>query len=100
MTTPLAKDSSQDGKRPGFCGRLHAVVRRTNVATAFLLSCVCALLMSCGTAHYRKSADQEVYGIVQQVEAQVFGHTNAFGIDTAYSSRNPKEIPVGELIED
>ncbi len=66
----------------------------------FCLCAVALLLAGCGTAHYRRSADKEVYGIVQQVEAQVFGHTNAFGIDTAYSTRKPAEIPFAELIED
>ena len=67
------------------------------------LVCLCAtalLLAGCSTAHYRRSADKEVYGIVQQVEGQIFGHTNAFTIDTAYSSRKPAGIPFAELIED
>lgn len=65
--------------------------------------CLCAtalLLAGCGTAHYKRSADKEVYGVVQQVESQIFGHTNAFAIDTAYSSRKPAEIPFSELIDD
>ena len=65
--------------------------------------CLCAaalFLAGCGTAHYRRSADTEVYGIVQQVESQIFGHTNAFEIDTAYSTRKPAQIPFAELIED
>src|SRR5262249_55913704 len=32
--------------------------------------------------------------------AGIFGHTNAFTIDTPYSARKPKEIPPAELIED
>jgi outer membrane protein TolC len=58
------------------------------------------LLAGCSAAHYRRSADKEVYGIVQQVEGQIFGHTNAFTIDTAYSSRKPAQVPFAELIED
>jgi outer membrane protein TolC len=54
----------------------------------------------CGPAHYRRSADKEVYRIVEQVEGQIFGRTNAFSIDTAYSARKPEEISPGELIED
>jgi outer membrane protein TolC len=58
------------------------------------------LFSGCSAAHYRKSADHQVYAIVQQVEKQVFGHTNAFTIDTPYSSRDPKSILPAELIED
>ena len=58
------------------------------------------LLSGCSTGHYRRSADKETYGIVQQYEAKIFGHTNAFTIDTAYSARKPEAIPPAELIED
>jgi outer membrane protein TolC len=58
------------------------------------------LLSACSTSNYRHAADNEVYGIIQQVEGQVFGHTNAFEIGTQYSGRKPKEIPAAELIED
>jgi len=54
----------------------------------------------CAASHYRKSADKEVYGIIQDFEQQVFGRTNAFTIDTARSSRNPKDIPAAEIIQD
>jgi len=72
-------------------------------AAAQCLLWVCAgvlLFAGCTTGHYRRSADNEVYGIVQQVEKQLFGHTNAFNIDTAYSARKPQDIPATELIED
>lgn len=58
------------------------------------------LLFGCTAGHYRRSADKEVYGIVQQYEAKIFGHTNAFTIDTPYSPRKPEAIPPAELIED
>jgi outer membrane protein TolC len=58
------------------------------------------LLAGCTTGHYRRSSDKEVYGIIQQVEHQVFGHTNTFTIDTPYSARKPEKIPVTELVED
>jgi outer membrane protein TolC len=64
------------------------------LATAILPLC------GCGPAHYRRSADKEVYGIVEQVEGRIFGHTNAFTIDTAYSSRDPKTLLPSELIQD
>lgn len=57
-------------------------------------------LAGCTAAHHRRAADKEVYGIVQQAEWQIFGKTNAFNIDTAYSARKPGEILPPELIED
>lgn len=71
------------------------------MATGFLWAVAGAILLSgCTAAHNRRSADKEVYSIVQALEGKIFGHTNAFTIDTAYSSRKPKEIPASELIDD
>ena len=71
------------------------------MATGLLCAVAGLLILSgCTAAHYRRSADKEVYGIVQTVEGQIFGHTNAFTINTAYSNRKPSEIPPSELIED
>ena len=58
------------------------------------------LLFGCTAGHYQRSADKEVYGIVQQYESKIFGHTNAFTINTPYSARKPEAIPPPELIED
>jgi outer membrane protein TolC len=58
------------------------------------------LLFGCTQAHYRRSADQEVYGIVGQYEKRIFGQTNAFTINTPYSARKPEAIPASELIKD
>jgi outer membrane protein TolC len=58
------------------------------------------LLFGCTAGHYQRSADKEVYGIVQQYESKIFGHTNAFTINTSYSARKPEAIPPAELIED
>lgn len=68
------------------------------LATA-ALSGACAILAGCTAAHYRKQADSDVYRIVQQAELDVFGHTNAFTIDTPYSGRVPKEVLPAELID-
>jgi outer membrane protein TolC len=68
-----------------------------------VLPAVCAgLLMGagCTSKYYRKSADKEVYGIIQNFENRLFGRTNEFGINTRYSSRAPKEIPPAEIIDD
>lgn len=64
----------------------------------------CGLLLvllgvGCSTNHYRESADQAAYQVLQQVEAHVFGRTNEFDIDTAWSSRDPQDISPAEIIE-
>jgi outer membrane protein TolC len=77
-------------------------VQNQTVLAGRILRAAAALLVlaGCTQAHYRHSADKEVYGIVQQYERKIFGHTNAFTIDTAYSARKPAAIPPSELIED
>jgi outer membrane protein TolC len=77
----------------------HGLIR-TALAKCPLWAAAGLLLSGCTNAYYRRSADKEVYGIVQKVEAQIFGHTNAFTINTPYSSRKPKDIPASELIDD
>jgi outer membrane protein TolC len=57
-----------------------------------------ALLGGCSTGHYRKSADEEVYGLIQQMEGRIFGHTNDFTIDTRWSGRDPQSIAPEEII--
>ena len=54
----------------------------------------------CSTTYHKEKADEENYEIIRQIEAQVFGRTNDFTIDTKYSGRDPQEIPASELIED
>ena len=70
--------------------------RAAGIVLAWLAAC---LLAGCSAQHYRRAADKEVYGIIQQVDKQVFGHTNAFTIDTPYSQRDPKTILPAEIID-
>lgn len=58
------------------------------------------LLAGCRASYYRKSADKEVYKILQSKQQKVFGETNAFTIETRYSDRQPEEIESKEIIED
>ena len=70
--------------------------KSTGTATAASLCGLAAALLffpGCSANHYRKSADKQTYTIIQQVEKQVFGHTNAFTINTPYSARKPEAIP-------
>jgi outer membrane protein TolC len=69
-------------------------------AAAWLMAAAAWLLSGCSAAKYRKSADQEIYRIVQSGQQAVFGQTNHFTIDTPYSNRKPEDIPPSELIDD
>lgn len=67
---------------------------------ALLYGGVLAVLFAgCTSSQHRRAADKEVYQIISQAEADVFGKTNAFSIDTPYSGREPKEVLPSELIE-
>jgi outer membrane protein TolC len=71
--------------------------------TGALLLALCLIGLSwsgCSRGFYQRAADREVYRIIQQAEQQVFGHTNGFTIDTAYSGRDPASISPGEILED
>lgn len=59
-----------------------------------------ALPSGCSKRHYEKSADREVYRLIEQAEQKVFGRTNAFTIATPYSDRDPKSILPAEILED
>ncbi len=72
--------------------------RRARSTSAWLF--LCFLILTGCTSFYRRSADKEVYKIIQQKEKTALGHTNAFSIDTRYSQRKPAEIKSQEIIED
>lgn len=73
---------------------------RRSLALGLLLLAAGALLAGCSAKHYRKSADTEVYRMLQAYENRIFGVTNEFTINTRYSSREPKSISPVEVIED
>jgi outer membrane protein TolC len=66
-------------------------------AAAFV---VVALLCGCTAKQYRKSADKQVYKIIHEKQQEALGKTNAFTIDTPYSSRKPDEVKAPEIIAD
>ena len=65
------------------------------IASAALIS-----LAGCTSSYYRRSADKEVYKIIQQKQEAALGQTNAFSIDTPYSARKPDDIKADEIIAD
>jgi len=52
------------------------------------------------TKFYHRSADKEVYKVIQQKQKAALGQTNAFSIDTRYSNRKPAEIKPQEIIDE
>ncbi len=64
--------------------------------------CIVGLLLfaGCTAKHYRRSADKEVYNIVEEKQKAALGQTNAFTIDTKYSPRKPDDIKAQEIIDD
>ena len=76
----------------------HEPMRNPSSVKLCLLAAV--LLAGCTAKHYRKSADKEVYNIVQEKQNKALGQTNSFTIDTRYSHRKPEEIPGQEIIDD
>jgi len=76
-------------------------IRRTFLVFSQVSCLVLALLVSgCRASYYRKSADKEVYKIIQNKQQEVFGKTNAFTIDTRYSKRPADDIKAQEILED
>jgi outer membrane protein TolC len=61
---------------------------------------VVLVLSACSTGHHRRSADKEVYKIVQQAEQELFGTDSEFNIDTQFSGRKPENVPFEEIIEE
>lgn len=56
------------------------------------------ILAGCSAKQYQSQADRETYAIVRKVERGIFGHTNQFTIDTAWSQRDPDSILAPEII--
>src|SRR5881628_349044 len=83
--------------RPSMRNRMMLTKRHGVVALALLEG---GAFTSCTTAHYRRSADKEVQGIIRQKEAHVLGRTNQFSIQSPYSSRDPNAVKKEEILQD
>jgi outer membrane protein TolC len=57
-------------------------------------------LSACTAPYYRKSADRQVYRIIDQTTEDVLGERPALSIETRYSTRDPQEIFPEEILED
>jgi outer membrane protein TolC len=60
-----------------------------------------AVLAGCSSRHYAKQADKEVYRIIAQKEAAIFGVTNEFTIDTQYkTTADPYALKAESIISE
>src|SRR5688572_7100938 len=77
----------------------HRIRRATTLraVTALLLLVVFA---GCTASQYRKRADKEVYGILEQAHVQVFGTNMPFTIETLTSKVDPEQITPAQVIGD
>jgi hypothetical protein len=60
----------------------------------------CSALVACKSSYYKKKTDNDVYSIIEQIEADLFGESSEFTVDTRYSERSPEDISSQEIIDD
>jgi outer membrane protein TolC len=60
----------------------------------------CSALVACKSSYYKKKTDKDVYSIIEQIEADLFGESADFTVDTRYSERSPEDITSQEIIHD
>jgi outer membrane protein TolC len=71
-----------------------------HLAVAAVVAAIVTIFAGCTAERYRRSADKEVYKIVQDKQQTALGQTNAFTVDTPYSHRKPDDIKAQEIIVD
>lgn len=72
----------------------------TRHSTRVLLIVAAALLAGCSASHYRRSADKEVYGIIDQAEVGLFGTNSHFSIQPGLSNRPISSVSSFDVLDD
>lgn len=80
-------------------------MRRCDFNQSTLLTLVLAVigalaLVACKTSYYRDKTDRDVYAILDQIQADLFGKEEDFTIDTRYSERDVDEVTREEILAD
>lgn len=80
-------------------------MRRCDFNQSTLLTLVLAVigalaLVACKTSYYRDKTDRDVYAILDQIQADLFGKDEDFTIDTRYSERDVDEVTREEILAD
>ncbi len=78
---------------------LHFRSLRTWIQSTLSFGLILFLGVGCSKKHYENAADRQVYRIVQDFEQKIFGHTNAFTVDTPFAGRDPKSVTPAEILE-
>jgi outer membrane protein TolC len=83
----------------------NRLVRRCDFNQSTLLTLVLAVigalaLVACKTSYYRDKTDRDVYAILDQIQADLFGKEEDFTIDTRYSERDVDEVTREEILAD
>lgn len=79
--------------------RLHQLLRHSPRLAAWLWLGMLLLVGGCSQQHYRAQADRDIYRLLNRREQTLFGHTNAFSINTPHSQRDPKDIRWEQLFD-
>jgi outer membrane protein TolC len=82
------------------CSHSFPIEGVATIVVCASLGFLALIISGCTASHYRKSADKEVYTIIQRKQKAALGETNAFTIDTPYSQRKPSDIKAPEIIAD
>lgn len=80
-------------------------MRRCDLNQSTLLTLCLAVigalaLVACKTSYYRDKTDRDVYAILDQIQADLFGKEEDFTIDTRYSERDVDEVTREEILAD
>jgi outer membrane protein TolC len=83
----------------------NRLVRRCDFNQSTLLTLVLAVigalaLVACKTSYYRDKTDRDVYAILDQIQADLFGKEEDFTIDTRYSERDVDQVTREEILAD
>jgi outer membrane protein TolC len=73
---------------------------KLNRLPLLLAAVCCSVLVACKSSYYKKKTDKDVYSIIEQIEADLFGESSEFTVNTRYSDRQPDDITSQEIIDD
>src|SRR6185436_17865738 len=89
MTNDEIAKNAEVGMTKGKRFRLWLSVNVSHFIRAVLISGMALIFCGCTARYYRKSADKEVYKIIQEKQKAALGQTNAFTSTRLIRSGNP-----------
>lgn len=73
---------------------------KLNRWSILVVAVCCSVSVACKSSYFKKKTDKDVYSIIEQIEADLFGESSEFTVDTPYSERSPEDITSQEIIDD